>query len=471
MRPFRITATIVPLYLFCLATLAVWTQFSPLWAALLACLAILVWRRPAAGAALLFFTLPADAVRPLFGNVFISFSEIAFGSCVLVWLAGRVVQEGRRPIDWRALIWGAPFVVAVGLSALLNNEWSRVLPHVLRASELVFACWFSCNAWQVERERSVYRLAIGAGAVFYSLVGFSQIFVAHNARVYSMLGNPNQFAAYLNLLFPFLVVFLFRGAGGGKWWLPVVALTTLGALAAQSRAALLGLFLAFHFVLIHTRRESIQSFFRRPVANLHAFLRRRWDTLVLVFFYTCLGLFALDSVNPRIVTRVFVWVGAYRERSSQGVVQNVIDQRLPFFRLGMQVWRERPLFGIGPGNYEGEIVRRWGVVAGYQEKIPFFDAFQAAIRSHVHNLGLQLAVDYGLVGLFAFLYFLARIALLLWKHRNDSDWCIAGLAVLVAFAVVNLVDVTVYSLGMETGFVLGVSMPGSEPKRDKRRGH
>lgn len=467
MRIFRITTVTAALYLLCLATLAVWTEFSPGRALLLALLGALAWIRPALGAALLFFVLPADVVRPLFGSLFVSYSEIAFGVTVVAWLAGRVARGRLGSLDWRVLLWGAPFVAAVLVSALLNNQWYRVAPHVFRSSELICACWLAANAWRAEGSRHAYRWAIGAAALFYSAVGLSQVTSAHNARIYSLLGNPNQFAAYLNLLLPFLLA-MQLATPRGRLWLAILLTTVLAGVTAQSRAALLGGLVAVGLVVFGLRRKTAGVYLQRPLATVFGTLRRRWDTLALLLFYTAVALFFVDAMAPRLATRAVVWVHAYQERSSQaGMIRNLKVQRVPFYRIGFVILQEKPCFGIGPGNYERTIDQHWDLVAA-NHKNPFFGPFQVAIRSHLHDLALQLAVDYGLVGLAAFLYFLATVAFVLWKGRRKSIWCWAGVGVLIAFAIINLVDVTVYSLALETGFALGMALPG--PRSAHRAG-
>ena len=83
--------------------------------------------------------------------------------------------------------------------------------------------------------------------------------------------------------------------------------------------------------------------------------------------------------------------------------------------------------------------------------------FVRSIGSHVHNLYLQTGVNFGILGLAAFLYFFLRVLLALPRDAKGSPAAIAGVGLLAAFLLHNLLDVTFPSLGIEMGILLGLA--------------
>ena len=129
------------------------------------------------------------------------------------------------------------------------------------------------------------------------------------------------------------------------------------------------------------------------------------------------------------------------------------SERLAFMAVGWEVWKDHPLFGVGPGRYKDSLDRYEGLLKEYETKVRFRKAFRRYAQIHAHNLSIQLAADFGVVGLVAFLYLvscLIRALLRCWKH---SLFCVAGLGLMVAFLTHNLLDVTFPSLAFEIGML------------------
>ena len=79
----------------------------------------------------------------------------------------------------------------------------------------------------------------------------------------------------------------------------------------------------------------------------------------------------------------------------------------------------------------------------------------------------HLGVEYGLLGLLAFLYFLGRVGFRLMLHQGRSLWALGGVGLLLAFVIHNFFDVTFPSLALEMGFLLGISL--AERRRSQVR--
>jgi O-antigen ligase len=121
-------------------------------------------------------------------------------------------------------------------------------------------------------------------------------------------------------------------------------------------------------------------------------------------------------------------------------------ERLQMWRVGWQMIRENPVFGVGPGRVE-PLYTRYLAPA---EPVP-------AYHGHLHNDAIQLAAEFGVPVLSAAVLFLA---MLLWNllgalrsapDRETRFLCSAGLMGMVAFLLAGLTD---YAYGHSVGLIL-----------------
>ncbi len=428
-----------------------WIYFSP-WAAVVILLVSgLTWLRPAWGVSLLLVVVSADPANPVLWNIVVNFSELLLAGCLIAWAA----RAHPSRIRWDALKWGLPFLSAVLLSGAIQIEWYKVIPHLIRSSELILCLFLAMNVYREVESRISLRWALGAAAVFYSLAGFLLYEEIFRTRSFSFFSNPNQFGGYLGLLGPFfLMLILLRRE---RWVVPsflLFSLVLISQLGTGSRSALLGLLTAAAFMLLWSRRKAYAgaiapplSLFPKPV---RASPRLRGGLLLiaaaaLLIVLTPAGRFLKDSVSGM----------ASRTTDS---IEGLARTRIPLFFLGTEVFKDHWLIGVGPGRWQE-------MLPGYLERFDDYDwggdrdqarrYVERCVYAHAHNLYLQLAADFGLLGLVAFLFQLFCVWGHLWSQKDP--WALAGLGIVVAFAVQNLFDSTYPSLALETGLLLGVA--------------
>ncbi len=80
-------------------------------------------------------------------------------------------------------------------------------------------------------------------------------------------------------------------------------------------------------------------------------------------------------------------------------------QRSAFFRDGMKVFRDHPVFGAGLGSFET-------LLFGYQEF--YYET------KYVHNHYIQILLDSGVIGLLLYLSFVLLTAVVLWRARKKD---------------------------------------------------
>ena len=138
-----------------------------------------------------------------------------------------------------------------------------------------------------------------------------------------------------------------------------------------------------------------------------------------------------------------------------------LSARPYYWKAGIRVLRKHPVIGIGPGNYESQIR---SYLSG--PELVLFD-FEMVQKGHIdfwqnlHNLYLQLGVEYGLIGLALWLF---AMSLGIWRRGADSAgdegsplktclWLSA-----IAFLVHNTLDIaTVNSFDLLFGTWLALS--------------
>lgn len=429
--------------------------FHSLSALVLIPLALLTYQCPALGFSVFFLTASIDTAEPVLGSIFISFSEFELAACVLGWLArGRL-----RGVDWRLLVWAAPFLLVALASGLVNTEWYKAFPHLLRLSEMFVIAVLTSSVFKQREDRASARWALIVAVLFFCSAGLLQIQTAHRGRITSFFGNANQFAGYVNLILPYLLALFFASAN--QRVRPLWAYLSLGAflteLATLSRSAVLAVGVSSTTTWILFYIQPLGILLRSPWKIFQRFTRQKGPTIVLhltLVLAALLVLVSLTSVSQIVVRSTENVLG----RSKGGFISSLADFRLPYFRLGGEVWRDHLLLGVGPGRYEEAVADYSQVLEESRGKVPDYEIVEEKIWIHAHNQYLQLGVQYGLSGMLAFVYFLGRISFTLFRHRRRSPWVLGGMGMLLAFMVHGLFDVTFPSLALEMGFLLGISL-------------
>ena len=439
-----------------LAALA-FLSFYPILSLWLLALSVLTWAKPAIGMSLFFLVISVDIARPLFGGVVVSFSELELAAVVIGWIARREFSKLDRNLC-RAM---APFVAVVAVSGLVNNEGYKVLPYLLRVSELSVCLVISEQVFRTSSDRRSMIWTLVAAALFYGVVGLLQIPIAFRGRVYSFFENPNQLAGYLNLLLPFFAS-LFLASRGRRirlLWGYLIVGVVITAAATLSRAGMLSTLFALGCVWLFFFKNNCKGWRSEPWTSLTRFLRSSirsfaLHTGILVLLFLVLLLFS--NVGEVIFRSAANVMG----RSIGGIKASFLATRLPYFELGWTIWKDNMILGVGPGGYGDAIQEYRPVLDQYKGLISDYEILRSKVNAHIHNLYLQLGIEYGLLGLGTFLYIFLVLGLRL-LARSEQDLPRAGLGLIAAFLVHNMFDVTFPSLAMETALLLGFSLGAS----------
>jgi O-antigen ligase len=148
----------------------------------------------------------------------------------------------------------------------------------------------------------------------------------------------------------------------------------------------------------------------------------------------------------------------FQSRSEGGIEETISRFRLPLLQAGWEIWSVNPLLGTGPGKYDDRVDEYLENIRHTEGASRRYSFLKKYLTAHSHSLYLQLAIDFGIVGLLAYLYFFSRLGCDLSNRATQSRWALAGLTALVGFLIHNLFDVTFPSLSIETGLLLGLSL-------------
>jgi len=366
-----------------------------------------------------------------------------------------LVDEGRQP--WLTpvhltvmLYWGVS-VVATGLSPVRQAALSGL------AKLTLFLILFWLMAWVLRSPRwRNWLIAIYLHtALIVSTYGLRQLYfgaeplatwvdqestLANTTRVYSYLGNPNLLAGYLipAVALSAVAVFAWRG------WLPkALALTMFGMnmiclVFTFSRGGWIGL-VATMFVLLVLLVDWVSI-------HLPQLLRRLALQLVL------------GAATATVVLAV-AFVEPVRDRAASflaGRGDSSNNFRLNVWAAVLEMIRDRPWLGIGPGN------DAFAKIYPFYQR-PRFNALGA------YSIFLEIAVETGLIGLGCFLWLVLVTLNQGWMQLRrlrslanpQGYWLIGAIATVIGLMAHGLVDTVWYRPQVSTLWWLMVALIAS----------
>ncbi len=332
----------------------------------------------------------------------------AINGWLLAVLAVAVVATGFSPVPVAAFKGLMKLVSYLGVYALMRQLlasaplwWDRITAALLAGSLLT----------SVIGIRQLYGDAGGALARWSDANSVAR----GTVRIYSTLDNPNLLGGYLLPILPLAVVALMRWPGWPRrlFALAALALGILTLVLTYSRGAWMGMvaslaLLALLLTLRHT--QAWPPLLRRllPIVLLGG------GALVLVVLIT-----QVEPLRVRVMSLV-----AGREDSSNNFRMNV-------WTSALQMIRDRPWIGIGPGNTAFNLIYPL-----YQQ--PKFNALSA------YSIPLEWLVEAGLPGLIAGAgLFLTAMGtgLRQWKAKGVLALpSLAAVAAFVGLAIQGLTD-------------------------------
>ena len=417
--------------------------FAPLALLVLAGALLLSWRAPSWALAAGLSLAPFEGLQvPVAGIGGLSPTEGALVLVAVGWVLRAFTGSGRTvwPRAADAPVLALIVLVAPGLA--LGAERVVVVKVMVMWTAFYLSYLTARSLTRPERQRVV--LALGLGAAILGLTGLQAYLAGGGAvlassgaygRASSGIPDPNYYAGYLQLAaVPVLAIGIARRGAVRAFALVASACCTLGIVLSLSRGATLGLVLGASLVVM-------------------AWSRSRRATLVGAGVLVVLGAINLD---PLLSTPLAQTVGA--RLSSSGDLGGNGD-RLSLWRFALRLIVEHP-FGIG--------FDRFGDYAAQSGLTVRTEPFQQA-----HNVYLNLAVELGVLGLVAFLAWVAVILRDVQRVARQGaahpDFALAiGIGAAFAGYLFQALTVTLYQVQIiqATFFVLaGLAAGLTQPER------
>lgn len=407
-----------------------------------------VWPGPLLG--LLALSVPVQAVGTLSaGPVSVTMTKLVVAALVAAFVVRFAVGAAR--IHLTLPVWGYAAIVATLIISILHaKEYGSWAGEVYRWS---IAAVVLVIALDVVRDRTSAWWAVagtGAGILGASALGFYQVIASVGPasfraggviRAYATFGEPNPFAAYLELSVPVFIAITLAGLRAGQWRrrrrlvvasAMVSLIGTLALLLTQSRGGVLG-FAAAVFVVVWWSGPRL----------------RRLSLLIGLVVVLVIG---LSPAGQRLEAR-FAGGGFGLERNVQVTPATWANQeRLAHWRAGIAMMDAYPWTGVGAGQFN----------ARYRE---FTQVWRFRIpRGHAHNGYIQMGAQAGVPGLAAMLLFCGTLIAAAWRGLSGARDAVAralalgGLAVVVAFCVHSVFDyLNVLSLGIQLSLAVSLA--------------
>lgn len=325
---------------------------------------VAVWRLDLAVAVFVVLTFPEHLPGAL--GTGLTVAKPVGAAIALAWIALVASRRGAVPLlarDRPGLFWAAVAFVGLGAaSALWATDSGPTITDLARLVQVVVLMLVTYTAASTH---SGFRTVVGgylAASALTSVYSIATGAYVQNGRLGGLF-DPNYFAASL---IPAILVSLFllvtQQTGRGRALAGAVASIDLLAFAlTQSRGGLVGLAVALV-----------------AAVALAGTFRPRVFALVLVLVAAGLGYYALAA--PAHVT----------SNSSSG--------RSGEWRIGLRMFGNHPLDGVGLGNF-GVVEPSYATQDLNLERVRFV----VTDRQRVHNTYLEVAAELGIAGLLAFL--------------------------------------------------------------------
>lgn len=390
-------------------------------------------------------------LAPFVSNALIGLLLVA---CVGFWVLVTLSDDASAkitPIHLLVLLYWAIATVATALSPVkvaAFTGWTKLTLYllffalcarVLRSPRL--RAWLIAVYLHVALIVSVYGLRqwfFGAAALATWVDPESPL--SQTTRVYSYLGNPNLLAGYLlpAVALSLVAVFAWRGWVPKALALTMFVVNTACLVLTFSRGGWIGLVVsifALLVLLLYWWSIHLPPFWRT------------WSLPIILGSITGLLLLAVLFVEP-VRERIFS-IFAGRQDSSNNFRINV-------WAAVMEMIRDRPLLGIGPGNTAFN-----KIYPLYQR--PRFTALSA------YSILLEVAVETGFIGLACFIWLLIvtfnagvlQLRRLRARSTRDGFWLIAAIATLLGMLAHGTVDTVWYRPEVNTLWWLIVALIAS----------
>jgi O-antigen ligase len=406
--------------------------------------ALFLLTKPFGALCTLAFSVPFESVRNIqLGGLNVTITNLIVFCVALGWLT-RCVTEGEiriGPTPWRAalLVYGAVLLLSVTQAIDFVGSFKELL----KWGQLLFVYLAGISIVRTREQVRTLLIVLFAAVMSEALVGVIQIGLHSGPSSFARGGllraagtfaQPNPFAGYLNMTLPLAVACLVCGVFPRRYMWIVTIVTVGGVVSSLSRGGELGTaaaLITFGIMLSPNARGLLAAGAVGVIGLLILVAVGVVPSTITEPIAQGLGIANVDVVNP------------------DGATWNIAE-RLAHMQAGLGMYQDRPILGVGIGNYPAQYVH-------YKVQTPS-DVWHESL-GHAHNYYINIAAEAGTFGLIAFGVLLVSACVICYRSytRNTDPLSraigLGGLGVMVAFAFHMFFD-DLFVHGMEVQIAL-----------------
>ncbi len=335
----------------------------------------------------------------IFQNHFVQIVSFLIAVLFFFYLAFSKKNVAFRLLDVAVLV----YLVSILISSITANDYLFSLKESLFPISGILIYFIISRTFRGLSDVKRLCVVLIIGATITSIYGMLQYFNIDFIRwekshlrgkffVIAMLSHPNFVAIYIAPIIPLIIYFIFKSRHISQKIILVLALiiNVICLKFTGARGPWLGLVVAFIVSVI------LYYFLIRKVSQTKSNFKKGLLVLLIVVLFVSVvtirhkrfSVLERISDTSTVLARFYAWV------------------------LATEMIKDKPLLGIGYGNYQ---TRYFDYVDRVQKEeknsnyIQFLSQSQARISARTHNDYLQTAAEMGLIGLFAFLFLLVVI--------------------------------------------------------------
>ena len=407
----------------------------------------------------------AIAAVPFRGLAEVQVSGVAFGATDVLLLAALVVWIFNQNARSRASVptYTLGLLIFTGwliVTALVAVNPLLVFKEVVKWLQIALALVILTDLMREEPGRRIVFWTVGVAVLMQAGLGLVQtaaqagpsgFVVGGVLRAFGTFDQPNPYGGYLGIHLPLILAAVIYARGSRRRWLVLLGIVVLvGVVASRSRGAWLGVGASSLVVVLVTWFRT-SSWVRGGIAVVAAgVLAVALAALVGVFDHT------LPPDFERTIQGEHPVEDMVRHRAYDDFA---IAQRVAHWAAGWRMFKDRPLLGVGAGNFDNAY--RAYAVQPFDEPL-----------GHAHNVALNFGAEAGLPGMLLFAglslwAFGIAVAAVRRARGTVFEWSAVGaLGALVGFATHNLVD-SLFVSGMGSVFALILALALVVPARPR----
>ena len=352
---------------------------------------------------------------------------------ISVYIFRIIVRKSNDYRNMKLVFYYLPFIMCILLSSLKFMEFSSTIKEIVRWLELIVIYYLTINLITDQKKLRVILYSIFLTTVMVSIYGVVNYLEGAEAvkgrpGTFSFFGHPNALAGYINLTIP--VLFCMLMATTFMWeritLICFTILITITWFLTFSKSGWLS--------LVVTVILLFSSF---------AKVRRKYLFILIILFMSFAIIFISSGIKKD-----------FSGRLQFAATYDPLEKRIRSYPIGFNMVKSDLFFGIGVGNYP-LLIKKYADPA----------AMGHLITTDLHNLYLQVFVEAGLMGLFAFMFWLTGItrylirAMKLLENYSHYDIFVGLMGGVFVYLFNNLANVlTVHGIHIQWGIILGLAV-------------